>query len=340
MMKVQKFQDGLNPELRHAVKTFELTTLSAVAHKAKVIEQSKRDCNAQVDRQSKFLGKKTFSSSSAPSFKGKSVIKSFKKTSGFQSANKRFKTDKKPVFVERLSQRSSDPQCGRCFGLHDVYVCKWVPGACFACGKTGHKVSECKDKVLKPIFCVICKQRGHHQSECKEKPRENGYGNGSSFGKGKATARVFALQQEESPTVDTLAGILLVSARDAFCLVDTGATHTCISEEFMSSCGLNAVLLSDVSLCVSTPLGSGVVLDKVCKNVDVMLSDVHLPVDMLVLPISDFDVILGMNWLNQYRVVIDCARAVLSFKLDGREFSCSWVRQRPLFMPTFELFVC
>ena len=27
LMKVQKFQDGLSPDLRHAVKTFELTTL-------------------------------------------------------------------------------------------------------------------------------------------------------------------------------------------------------------------------------------------------------------------------------------------------------------------------
>ena len=46
LMKVQKFQDGLSPDLRHAVKTLELTTLSMVAHKAKVIEQSKRDCSA------------------------------------------------------------------------------------------------------------------------------------------------------------------------------------------------------------------------------------------------------------------------------------------------------
>ena len=37
-MKMQKLQDGLSPDLRHAVKTFELTTLSAVAYKAKVIE--------------------------------------------------------------------------------------------------------------------------------------------------------------------------------------------------------------------------------------------------------------------------------------------------------------
>ena len=86
------------------------------------------------------------------------------------------------------------------------------------------------------------------------------------------------------------------------------------------------MLLSDVSLCVSTPLGSGTALERVCKDVDVMLSDVYLPIDMFVLPISDFDGILGMNWLKQYRVTIDCARDVLSFDLEGREFSCNLLR--------------
>ena len=63
---------------------------------------------------------------------------------------------------------------------------------------------------------MACKQRGHHELKCKEKSMGNDFknGNGSSFGKGKATARVFALQHEESPTVDTLAGTLLVSAHD------------------------------------------------------------------------------------------------------------------------------
>ena len=105
----------------------------------------------------------------------------------------------------------------------------------------------------------------------------------------------------------------------------------------MTSCELNADVIADVSLCISTPLGSGTMLERVCKNVDVMLSDVFLPVDTFVLPISDFDVILGMNWLNQYRVVIDCARAMLSFNLDGRELYCNSLSQRPPFMSTMEL---
>ena len=107
MMKVQKFQDGLNSELRQAVKTFELTTFHEVAHKAKVIEQSKRDCSTRHDMQAKFLGKRPSFSSSAPRFSGKSFgkshDKSFKRSSGFQSSSKRVKFEKRPVKKEKQS---------------------------------------------------------------------------------------------------------------------------------------------------------------------------------------------------------------------------------------------
>ena len=45
-MKVQKFHTRLNAEIRHQVKSFELDMLSAIAHKARFIEQSKNDCQA------------------------------------------------------------------------------------------------------------------------------------------------------------------------------------------------------------------------------------------------------------------------------------------------------
>ena len=71
-MKFQKFQSGLNAEIRHQVKAFE--TLAAVAHKAKVINQSKNDCQAQQAKYAKFLGKRL--SPLAP------TSKPFKKSSG------------------------------------------------------------------------------------------------------------------------------------------------------------------------------------------------------------------------------------------------------------------
>ncbi len=62
-----------------------------------------------------------------------------------------------------------------------------------------------------------------------------------------------------------------------------------------------------------------------------------MPVDMLVLPMSDFDVVLGMNWLNQYHVVIDCSHAALTFEMNGAMVTHKLMRPKPTHMPTLEL---
>ena len=87
---------------------------------------------------------------------------------------------------------------------------------------------------------------------------------------------------------------------------------------------------------ISIPLGFSSPITKLVKSVEVEIEDLHLPMDMLVLP-SDFDVILGMDWLNRYRVVIDCHEMTLSFKIRGVEVEHKLEYPRPSSMVTKEL---
>ena len=96
------------------------------------------------------------------------------------------------------------------------------------------------------------------------------------------------MQYEEAPTVDTLAGTLLIASHSAYVLVDTGATHSCISEEFMNVGALHAEVIPDLAMCINTPLGSSSMITKRVKSVDVVIEDIHMPIDMLVLFMSDF----------------------------------------------------
>ena len=107
--------------------------------------------------------------------------------------------------------------------------------------------------------------------------------------------RVFTMHYEEVASVDTFVGNMIISSCDAYVLVDTGATHACISETFISVCGLIPESVRDSVMFVNTPLGGGEKLTRICRAVDVVIDDVHMPIDMLVLPISDFDMVLGMN---------------------------------------------
>ena len=50
-MKVQKYQNGLNPEIRRDVKMFELRTLSAVVNKARLAEKTAMDCKRTQPQQ-------------------------------------------------------------------------------------------------------------------------------------------------------------------------------------------------------------------------------------------------------------------------------------------------
>ena len=123
------------------------------------------------------------------------------------------------------------------------------------------------------------------------------------------------MQLEEAPPVDTFAGNMLISSHIAYVLVDTGATHACISKKFMSECKLSPEVISDSVMCVSIPFGCESLLTRICRSVDVLLEDVHMSIDMLVMPITDYDIVLGLNWLTKYEVVLDCPRMKLSLSL-------------------------
>ena len=100
-------------------------------------------------------------------------------------------------------------------------------------------VAQCKNPVIKNAFCYHCTQRGHLYSEYPERK------NGGKSNSGKPTVRVYAIQYEEAPTIDTVAGTLPIASHPAYTLIDTGATHNCMSEEFMNACGLSAGVVPD-----------------------------------------------------------------------------------------------
>ena len=70
-------------------------------------------------------------------------------------------------------------------------------------------------------------------------------------------------------------------------------------------------------LCVSSPLGIRARIGMICRGCELEIFGILLTVDLRVMDMSEFDVILGMDWLTAYRVVIDCeCRRVTAYTLD------------------------
>ena len=70
-------------------------------------------------------------------------------------------------------------------------------------------------------------------------------------------------------------------------------------------------------LYVSSPLGIRARLGMICRGYELDISGTLLAVNLRIIDMSEFDVILGMDWLKDYRVVIDCERRrVTAYKQD------------------------
>ena len=101
--------------------------------------------------------------------------------------------------------------------------------------------------------------------------------------------------------------MFLLSLLWARVLFDYGACHSFIAASCVKGLGLEVETL-EKPLHVSSPLGTRVSVDMICRDSELEISKIPLIVDLRVMDMSDFDFILGMDWLTAHQVVIDCDR--------------------------------
>ena len=111
--------------------------------------------------------------------------------------------------------------------------------------------------------------------------------------------------------------MFLLSRLWAKVLFDSGASHSFIVASCVRELCLEVETLED-PLYVSSTLRARVSVDMICRGCDLEISRILLTVDLRVMDMSEFDVILRMDWLTAYRVVIDCERRrVTAYTQDG-----------------------
>ena len=69
---------------------------------------------------------------------------------------------------------------------------------------------------------------------------------------------------------------------------------------------------------MSSSLGIRARIGMICRGCELEISGTLLTMDLRIMDTSEFDVILGMDWLIAYRIVIDCERRrVTAYAQDG-----------------------
>ena len=100
-------------------------------------------------------------------------------------------------------------------------------------------------------------------------------------------------------------------------MFDSSASHSFIAAFCVKILGLEVETL-EKPLHVSSPLRTRVSVDMMCRCRELEISGILLTVDLQVMDKSEFDDILGMDWMTAHRVVIDCDRGrVTTYTHDG-----------------------
>ena len=77
-------------------------------------------------------------------------------------------------------------------------------------------------------------------------------------------------------------------------MFDSSASHSFVVASNVDVLGLEVETL-DEPLYSSSPLGTRVRIDQICRDCELEISRILLTMDLRVMDISDFDVILGMD---------------------------------------------
>ena len=129
---------------------------------------------------------------------------------------------------------------------------------------------------------------------------------------------ISANKAQEDPEV--VIGMFLVNDIPAIILFDSGASHSFISWSFASQNNFHCSILGKHML-VQSP-GSLLKSNLVGRNLEIDIKGVNFPTSLIIIDSNKLDIILGMNWLTQYKVCISCATREVTLKnMEGRTTS-------------------
>ncbi|XP_062080227.1 uncharacterized protein LOC133784982 [Humulus lupulus] len=184
------------------------------------------------------------------------------------------------------------PKCDKC-KKHHQGECR--ANACYGCGKEGHIRKNCPQKTRKGV-------KEHHKKD------DN-----------LVLARVFALTKPQAEaSTSMVSGQIFIAGIDCHVLIDYGATHSFVSKIILDRFNRPHEMHAK-GFGTMLPTEEVVISRKWFRALPLRVDDREIYVDLIELDMSDFDVILGMDWLTKYNATIDCKKKVVVFKLDGEE---------------------
>ena len=120
----------------------------------------------------------------------------------------------------------------------------------------------------------------------------------------RTQGRVYSIVPQTEPVEKSvIQSMFLLSRIWAKILFDYGASHSFFAASCVEELGLEVETL-EKSLYVSSPLRTRVSVQQICHNCELDIFGILLTVDLRVRDMTEFDVILGMEWFTASSIVI------------------------------------
>ncbi|XP_075499298.1 uncharacterized protein LOC142537690 [Primulina tabacum] len=201
-------------------------------------------------------------------------------------------------------------------GKHSSNQCVGVQGVCNNCGRPGHFSRVCPSKTVKSAQAgsgaqsnrIPAASQSFHQPS---RPSHQSRGQGGP--QNQSSVHVFALTEDEAQVAPgtVISGNYTPCGFIARVLFDTGASHSFVSHAFIVSHDLRT---TSINLYVATPMGKMIITDNVLFNAVLFHDENVLYLNLIVLPMHDFDCIVGIDVLTANRATVDCYRGIVRFR--------------------------
>ncbi|XP_070045818.1 uncharacterized protein [Nicotiana tomentosiformis] len=134
-----------------------------------------------------------------------------------------------------------------------------------------------------------------------------GGGQTSEGQSGGAPTRFYAfLARPDAVASDVvITGIVSICGRDDSVLFDPGSTYSYVSSLFAHFLGVPRESLG-TPIYVSIPVGDSVIVDRIYQSWIVTFYGYETRAHLLLLYMTDFEIILGIDWLSPYHAILDC----------------------------------